>query len=108
MKNLLLAVLVLITGCCTGSHQAKGTAQPVVAWDKVNVYYSMPPNAKFIGTIYAHSFSDGTLPPTTGDALGTLKKEAAKLGANGVVVNPTDENFLNSAELDGKAIFVAP
>ena len=116
MKNIALAVLILVTGCCSNSHKATGTSGAVVAWDKVQVYYSMPENAKVIGSVYANSFN-GTPPNSlggaplnqnTGNSLDTLKQQAANLGANGVVVNSSDANGLNNAALAGKAIFVSP
>jgi hypothetical protein len=116
MKNIALAVLILVTGCCSNSHKANGTSGAVVAWDKVQVYYSMPDNAKVIGTIYANSFNGttgntfGGAPPNqnTGNALDTLKQQAANLGANGIVINPSDEKGVNNTDLAGKAVFVSP
>jgi streptogramin lyase len=108
MKSLALAVLILITGCSTSSHKVTGMLRPATASDKIWVYYSMPQSAKVIGTIYADSFNGATLQQASSNALEKLKMEAAKLGANGIVVNPSDEQALDGAELDGRAIFVEP
>jgi len=108
MKNLWLAVLIVITGCASSSHKVTGTLAPATSWDEIKVYYSLPANAKVIGTIYADSFSGATYEQASGDALDKLKREAAKLGANGIVINPSDDKVLSGAELDGKAIFVSP
>ena len=113
MKNLSLVVLILIAGGCN-LHQVAPTTQSTVAWDKIYVYYSMPEHARVLGTVYANANNGSglenvpTSPPNTAEVLNKLKMAAAKLGANGVVVHPTDENYLSSAELDGKAIIVSP
>jgi uncharacterized protein YbjQ (UPF0145 family) len=109
MKNLVFAALILITGCVTSSHHVTGTVRPAIPQDEVKVYDTVPANSKIIGTVSVTSFKSMPWEDAYVEALEELKMEAAKLGANGLVIvdygNPKDSE-LNGATIDGKAIFV--
>jgi uncharacterized protein YbjQ (UPF0145 family) len=109
MKNLVLAVLMLVTGCVTSSHHVTGTIRAAIPQDEVKVYDTMPENSKAIGTVSVTSFQSMPWEDAYVGALEELKMEAGKLGANGLVIidygNPND-NELDGATIDGKAIFV--
>ena len=111
MKNLVLAALILMTGCVSFSHHVTGTLRPPVPQDEVKVYDTVPANSKTIGTVSVTSFRSMPWEDAYVEALEELKMEAAKLGANGLVIidygNPKDSE-LNGATIDGKAIFVKP
>ena len=86
IHSLLLAAA--LTGCATSSHVMLGPARPPIAPEQVQVYTQMPPNAQQIASIDASS--RGSLALTsqqnTDKAIARLKAEAAKLGANGIVL----------------------
>jgi hypothetical protein len=109
MKNLVFAVLILVTGCVTTSHHVTGTLRPPVAQDEVKVYATLPANPKTIGTVSVTSFKSMPWQDAYVVALKELKIEAGKLGANGLVIidyGNTNNCELNGATIDGKAIFV--
>jgi hypothetical protein len=109
MKRFAFAALILMTGCVSFSHHVTGTVRPAVPRDEVKVYDTMPANSKTIGTVSVTSFKSMPWDDAYVEALEELKMEAAKLGANGLVIidygNPKDSE-LNGATIDGKAIFV--
>jgi hypothetical protein len=85
----LAAVLaVVLLGCATSSHVMIGTAHPPVSPASVRVYLEPPEKYEQIATIDATS--QGTLALTSQQnmdaAIARLKEEAAKLGANGVLL----------------------
>jgi hypothetical protein len=84
-----LALLgLLLGGCSTTSHVLVGTARPPISPDSVRVYLQPPPKYETIATIDASS--KGSLALTgqqnMDKAIGRLKEEAAKLGANGILL----------------------
>jgi hypothetical protein len=86
---LLLALLACVAaGCSTSSHILIGTARPPIPPESVRVYWKPPPKYEEIATLNATS--QGSLALTSQQnmdkAVQRLKAEAAKLGANGVLL----------------------
>ena len=80
MKNLVLFLsLTLLTGCITGSHVLTGTARPQTAADSIKIYSEMPAKAEVIGTVSAMSNASLTWQGAKDQAIGELKKQAAKI-----------------------------
>ena len=101
MKRLgLLAVLVCLAGCVTGAHLVTGKARVPVAVEAVQIYQTQPTNSEVIGTVIAQAAGDDQCAMDRGVA--RLKREAAKIGANGLVINlpvQTPGRFLSSPTL---------
>ncbi|HYL01450.1 MAG TPA: hypothetical protein VEU78_09645 [Steroidobacteraceae bacterium] len=74
--------------CSTSSHVLIGTARPPVAPESVRVYYKPPPKYEEIASVNASS--QGSLALTSQQnmdkAIQRLKAEAARLGANGILL----------------------
>ena len=81
----------LLAACATTSHVITGTARTPIDPSQVKVYSTTPPNYEEIAVIDATSRLSGSF----GDqkkmdtVIERLKKEAASLGANGVVLQTT-------------------
>jgi hypothetical protein len=85
---LLAAATSLLTACATSSHVLTGTARAAMSADQVKVYTQPPPKFEEIARLDASSrgsFSFGAQAKTD-KVIERLKKEAAKLGANGVLL----------------------
>jgi hypothetical protein len=87
MKLLLLCAVAALAGCVS-SHVMIGQARPPVSPDQVRIYFHPP--AKYdeialLDTSSRHSFSI-TAQGKTDAVVERLKEEAAKLGANGVLL----------------------
>jgi ribulose kinase len=88
-----LAAVVVLAGCAASSHVLVGTARTPISPDQVKIYLQPPPRYEEIATIDASS--SGT--PVFTDqrkmdrAIGRLKQEAAKLGANGILLEGTSD-----------------
>jgi hypothetical protein len=86
-----LVANLMLAACATSSHVMVGTARTPISPDEVKLYLQPPPRYEEIATIDASS--RGT--PVFTDqrkmdrAIGRLKQEAAKLGANGVLLEGT-------------------
>jgi hypothetical protein len=108
MKNFGLAILILAAGCSTSSHKASGKFHPAISPDDVVIYTFMPARAQIVGTVRVNSFYGATWQQASDDALDKLKIEAAKLGANGIVMSPPNDKASEGASLEGNAIFISP
>ncbi|MBV8785033.1 MAG: hypothetical protein JOZ67_12660 [Gammaproteobacteria bacterium] len=97
MKHMRTTVLglgaLLLAGCATSSHVMLGRARPPIAPEQVKVYTQPPPNYEQIASIDASS--RGSLAMTSQQnmdkAIARLKAEAAKLGANGIVLQGVND-----------------
>jgi hypothetical protein len=108
MKNLTLAVLVLLVGCTTSSHKVTGDLRPSVPPDAVTIYSVMPAHARVIGTVAAESYGGIDLQQATTDAIDRLKIQAGHLGANGLFMDISQDKPLSGAKVSGEAIYVSP
>jgi hypothetical protein len=108
MKYIILAVLTLVAGCTSGTHQATGVIHPALSADRVVVYYSPPAHSKNVGEVSAHSFGGLIFQDAGDDALNEIRLQAGKLGANGVVLYNFDAAPMGAAFVRGQAILVSP
>ena len=83
-----LVAAVLLSACSTSSHVLVGTPHPPISPDSVRVYTQPPPQFEQIATL--SSSSQGSFAITSQQnmdkAIARLKEEAAKLGANGILL----------------------
>jgi len=81
-------IMVCLTACAT-SHVMIGKARPPLAPDQVQIYFK-PPTAKYEQIAQLDTSSKGSFSfsaqAKTDAVIARLKVEAAKLGANGVLI----------------------
>jgi hypothetical protein len=112
MKKSRLAAIVavmLMSGCASGSAIVTGTTRPAVTPDVVKIYMDPPAEYVTIGLVRASSSSGFTQQGDLDYAVKELKRRAAKMGANGVLLSSTGSK-ISSAEAqaaEGRAIFVS-
>ena len=89
MRRLYLAALALSLGACATSHVMMGQARPPISPALVQVYFH-PPATKYEEIAMLDTSSKGgfgfTAQGKTDIVISRLKEEAAKLGANGVLI----------------------
>jgi len=89
MRGLYLAALALSLGACATSHVLMGQARPPISPALVQVYFH-PPATKYEEIAMLDTSSKGgfgfTAQGKTDIVINRLKEEAAKLGANGVLI----------------------
>jgi len=82
------ALALVLLGCSTSSHVMIGTAHPPISPESVRIYLQPPEKYEQIATLDASS--QGSFAITSQQnmdkAIARLKEEAAKLGANGVLL----------------------
>jgi len=84
----MLAACVVLAACAPSSHVLVGQARPPITPDRVKIYSHPPANYQEIAVLDASSKSAfGTGGQKSVDkVIERLKNEAAKLGANGVIL----------------------
>ena len=100
-KILILGLAALLSGCATGSHVLTGTARPAISPESVMVYSAAPANSETIAILNATANS-----LKIDSCVEQLKKDAASLGANGVVITASEAHYMQGARVSGTAIFV--
>ena len=91
----LLPGILLLAACANTSHVITGTPRPPIDPGQVKVYSTAPPNYEEIAVIDASSRSSFAF----GDqkkmdaVMQRMKKEAAALGANGVLLQSTGSEY---------------
>jgi hypothetical protein len=94
----LLAVtfsLLLVLGGCASSHVLVGETRPAISPDQVKLYVRPPAKYQEIAVLESSSRSSFavTQQGKTNKAIERLKEEAAKLGANGVLLQGTGDQY---------------
>lgn len=114
---------VLLTACASGSSIVTGTVRAPIDFNQVKLYIDAPESYETIGIVKASSDAGWTEQGSQDYAVQELKKQAAKLGANGVLLTTTGEKTsaiygtnpdggiyaipVSAQTVTGKAIYVA-
>ena len=106
-KSIVLLIVMILVGCVPVSHIIVGEARDPLSPSQVKIYSDFPEDYKKIALIDAGSnfaFKDPAILFTwqskMNKVIERLKIEAAKLGANGVVIVGTDNKIYRTFNLD--------
>ena len=83
---LLACVTLAIAACASGSAIVTGSTRAPVAPEHVKIYLEPPADFEVIGLVSASSDAGWTEQGSVDYAIEELRKQAAKLGANGVLL----------------------
>ena len=81
-----LSFLVALLGCATGSFIVTGKVRPAISPSEVKIYLDPPSQFETIGIVEASSEVEFSSQAAQDRAINELKKQAAKIGANGVLL----------------------
>jgi hypothetical protein len=95
-------VVLTITACASGSAIVTGTTKTPVAANQVTVYLEPPSEYEVIGIVNASSDAGWTQQGAMDYAVEELKKQAGKLGANGVLLMSAGERITGIVVGPGK------
>jgi hypothetical protein len=90
-QALLTAWLLLAAGCATPTHVLVGTPRPPIDPKQVTVYAKAPDKYEEIGIVEASSPTLASSQQKTDVLIQRLKEQAAKLGANGLLIKELSE-----------------
>jgi hypothetical protein len=81
----LLLTTAVLSGCATGSHIITGTARPAISTSTVKLYGAPPERYEIVGTVNAY-YGNGVGQGATDACVSELRKQAARIGANGILL----------------------
>lgn len=100
-------ISVILSSCASGSALVTGRQREAVSADEVRIYAEMPQDCEVIGIVSASSDAGWTIQGCADYAVAELKEQAAKIGANAVVIETTEQDSLMGAvNVSGKAVYV--
>ena len=89
---IIICMVLLLTACASGSAIVTGTVREPIDSNQVKLYTDYPEKYETIGVVKASSDAGWTEQGSQDYAVAELKKQAAKLGANGVVLANVGES----------------
>src|SRR5512137_2003001 len=91
----LICSLLMLGGCASSSHVIVGETRPAISPDQVKIYWRPPTKYQDIAILESSSKNSfaATDQGKTNKAIERLKEEAAKLGANGVLLHGTGDQY---------------
>ena len=84
---ILAALAVNLGGCATGTALVTGVKRDAISFETVRIYHSYPDKYEVIGVVRAESEMGWTDQESLDMAVEEVKKQAAKLGANGIILD---------------------
>lgn len=108
-KLFTILILLAFTSCATGTALVVGKPRNAINFESVKFYLEEPETYETIAIVEASSSSGFSSQQRQDYATEELKKQAAKLGANGILITPYSSQTLPVFEtytIKAKAIFV--
>ena len=108
--HFILLSIFLLTSCSTGSVIITGNKRQAISYKEVTLYAEAPKKYEVIGIVKASSDSGWTKQGKQDYAIKELRKQAANIGANGVLITESGEKDISSEHtytLTGRAIYIA-
>ncbi|MGR5364359.1 hypothetical protein ACPV54_26145 [Vibrio mediterranei] len=98
--SIILSFILALAGCASGSSILVGETREPIQPEKVRLYAKAPKSYETIALVNASSDAGFTKQDSIDYAVEELKSQAARLGANGVLLEATGSN--NSVVLGGQ------
>ena len=114
MKNIFIATLItflliinILASCATGSVIVTGNKRPAISPSEVKIYIDSPEKYETIGIIEASSDVELSRQMAQDRVIEQLKLQAAKIGANGVLLVTTGSQSSGTAGFYSNGFFYA-
>jgi hypothetical protein len=109
LASVLLILVVLALGACaSGSAIVTGTVRAPITAAQVAIYLEPPADFEVIGLVSASSDAGWTEQGSVDYAIRELKEQAAKLGANGVLLVSSGERTTTALVSSGSGFYTVP
>ena len=99
--------LTVLYGCATGSAIVTGTTRPAIISSEVRIYLDPPSQYETIGIVEASSDVELSSQAAQDRTINELKAQAAKLGANGVILLQSGEKSSGMVGFFSGGVFYA-
>lgn len=104
----LVLFALAIGGCASGSAIVTGTVRAPISSSQVTLFLEPPEEFETIGLVNASSDSGWTEQGSVDYAIQELKEQAAKLGANGVLLESSGERTATVYVASGSTLYPIP
>lgn len=91
-----VAMVLLLGACATATVVPVGNARAPIDPAQVRVYAQPPAHFEVLGILHGNSGIEGTGQSGVNDTITKLKEQAAKLGANGLLLGKIGEQYSGS------------
>ena len=85
-----------LSGCATGTTLVTGVKRDATNFEQVKIYHTPPANYEVIAIVKASSEMGWTDQESLDMAVEEIKKQAAKVGANGIILEKTGKESSGS------------
>lgn len=92
----LCAVTLLLGACATATVVPVGNTRAPIDPSQVRMYATPPPHYEVVGILNGNSGIEGVSQNAINDTINKLKEQAAKLGANGVLLGKIGDQYSGS------------
>ncbi|KAA0445766.1 MAG: hypothetical protein FXV80_02015 [Candidatus Thioglobus sp.] len=99
--------LTVLFGCATGSSIVTGKIRPAISPSEVKLYLESPIKYETIGIVEASSEVEFSSQAAQDRAIQELKVQAARIGANGVLIKNTGNQSGNMVGFFSGGVFFA-
>jgi hypothetical protein len=106
-KIIIYLCALILSGCASGSAIVTGAKRAPLTHGQVKLYLEAPSSYEVIGLVSASSDAGWTEQGSQDYAVQELKKQAAKLGANGVLLESAGERTSTAVGGYGTGYFYA-
>ena len=103
-----ILIVLILGGCASGSAIVTGTARAPITPEQVTIYLEPPAEFEVVGLVNASSDAGWTEQGSVDYAIQELKEQAAKLGANGVLLVSTGERTTTTFIASGSVLLPVP
>ena len=113
-SSLVGACVAMLLAACASSVVVVGTARPAITPEQVRIYLSPPKRFEEVALLEASSKASFAITDQgkMDAVIGRMKAEAAKLGANGILLRGTGNEYVGSvgtgtgtATVSGKTVY---
>ena len=105
-KHASLLSLFALAGCASGSAIITGKVRPPISAESVQLYLQPPAQFEVVGLVKASSDAGWTEQGSVDYAVKELKKQAAKVGANGILLSGTGTKTTSTVIVPSGAVLI--
>ena len=96
IKSIISAIILSVfainlSGCATGTTLVTGVKRDATNFEQVKIYHTPPANYEVIAAVRTSGFGGFSQQSNLDQAIEELKVQAAKVGANGVILKSAEE-----------------
>ena len=102
-----LIVLIALYGCASGSAIVTGTTRSAISPSEVKIYIDPPEQYETMGIVEASSDVEFSAQAAQDRTINELKAQAAKLGANGVILQHSGDKSGDMVGFYSEGVFYA-